>query len=562
LKFLSKYRAPKTEEEKKKLNKERLLLILSGIMIGISFPPFPFPVTLLLFVGFIPYLYVLENRKTLSEINRATYLMTFVMTVVTVYWVGSWQSEADPFLMMGGGAMLLALPGVMLIPSTLYYLSTKVFKNRYCFWLLPVFWVAAEYLLTLTDLKFPWVIMGNGLVKFSTFIQAADIIGVFGLSLVVLYMNFFIYKSLVSYKEGNSNFRKYALVVVVFFIVFITYGIIKTSTFNISERTVKVGIIQPDINPWKKWELGTVQDFIKNYTELSQTAVKQDAKIILWPETALPVYIMSGKYEAELDSIYKFLEENNVSLLTGMPHIKFYYDSTKVPDDAKFNKTSNYHYATYNSVLLLESGTRDYQFYGKMQLVPLGEHVPFSNQFKFLAELFKWGVGLGGWNVGKDTTVFKISIFDSGKDVEVNIGGIVCYESIYPLYVTNFVKRGADFIAVVTNDSWYGKSSGPFQHKEFAALRAIENRRTVVRCANGGVSCIINAVGETISETEMFTRTVLVGEVPLQTESTFYTAHPAIVTTVVSVISLWIVGLNILLFIKRKLKTQSDNKDG
>ena len=115
---------------------------------------------------------------------------------------------------------------------------------------------------------------------------------------------------------------------------------------------------------------------------------------------------------------------------------------------------------------------------------------------------------------------------------------------------------------VVTNDSWYGISSGPFQHKEFAALRAIENRRTVVRCANGGVSCIINAVGETISETEMFTRTVLVGEVPLQTESTFYTEHPAIATTVVSVISLWIVGLNILLFIKRKLKTQSDNKDG
>jgi apolipoprotein N-acyltransferase len=277
LKLLSKYRIPKTEEEKKKLNKERLLLILSGILIGFSFPPFPFPVTLLLFVGFIPYLYVLENRKTLSEINRATYLMTIVMTVVTVYWVGSWQSEADTFLMMGGGVLLFALPGVMLIPSTLYYLSTKIFKKKYCFWLFPVFWVTAEYLLTLTDLKFPWVVMGNGLVKFSTFIQAADIIGVFGLSLVVLYINFFSYKSLVSYQEGNSNYRRFALVVVLFFVVFITYGMIKISTFNISERKLEVGIIQPDINPWKKWELGTVQEFIDNYLELSRVAVDQDA---------------------------------------------------------------------------------------------------------------------------------------------------------------------------------------------------------------------------------------------------------------------------------------------
>ncbi|UCH66918.1 MAG: apolipoprotein N-acyltransferase [Ignavibacterium sp.] len=560
--MLSKYRIPKTEGEKKKLNKERLLLILSGIIIGISFPPFPFPITLFLFVGFIPYLYVLENRKTFAEINRATYLMTFVLTVVTVYWVGSWQSEADPFLMMGGAALLFALPAVMLIPSTIYYLSTKVFKKKYCFWLFPLFWVTAEYLLTLTDLKFPWVVMGNGLVKFNTLIQAADIIGVFGLSLVVLYTNFFGYKAYVAYREGNSNYKKFAFVIALFFVVFLTYGIVKISTFKISERTVKVGIIQPDINPWKKWELGTVQDFIDNYTELSQTAIKQGAKIIIWPETALPVYVMSGKYDAELDSIYKFLEENNISLLTGMPHIKFYYDSTNIPDDAKFNKTSNYHYATYNSVLLLEPDSRDYQFYGKMQLVPLGEHVPFSNQFEFLANVFKWGVGLGGWNVGQDTTVFTTHINNSGTEEEVNIGGIVCYESIFPLYVTNFVDRGADFITVVTNDSWYGNSSGPYQHKEFAALRAIENRRTVVRCANGGVSCIINALGETITETEMFTRNVLVGDVPLQTECTFYTKNPAIITTVVSAMSLWIVGLNILLFIKLKLKTESDNKDG
>jgi apolipoprotein N-acyltransferase len=297
-----------------------------------------------------------------------------------------------------------------------------------------------------------------------------------------------------------------------------------------------------------------MQNMVENYLQLSQQAADDGAQLILWPETALPVYLMNSGYRAELDSIYKFLEENNVSLLTGMPHIKFYYDSTKAPVNAKFNKGGNYRYTTYNSVLLLEPGKREYQQYGKIHLVPLGEHVPFADQFSFLADVFKWGVGLGGWNVGKDTVVFKASVQIDGEDELVNINGQVCYESIFPLFATNFVQRGAELIAVVTNDSWYGNSSGPYQHKEFAVLRAVENRRAVVRCANGGISSIINPLGITEAETEMFTRTVLVGDVSLQNEKTFYTEHPTIIITIISVLSLWIVGLNILLFIKNKFK--------
>jgi len=536
------------------IRKERLFLILSGVLLGISFPPLPFPFTLLLFVGFVPYLIVLKNRQSLAEINRATYLMSFVFCLVTVYWVGSWQEEADPFLMMGGGALLLALPAVMIIPSTLYYLSIKVIKIKISFWLFPVFWITAEYLLTLTDLKFPWLILGHGLAKFTTFIQAADVIGAFGLSLVVLYINLLLYKAYAHYKKERKISVKYFVIAASIFLVFIVYGVIKISSFHPSDKKIKVGLVQPNLNPWKKWELGNLQNMVHNYLQLSQQAVDSGAKLILWPETALPVYLMNGAHQAELDSIYKFLEENNVSLLTGMPHIKFYYDSTKVPLDAKLNNGGNYPYTTYNSVLLLQQGTREYQHYGKMHLVPLGEHVPFADQFSFLADVLKWGVGLGGWNVGKDTIVFKSSIQFNGKDEPVKINGQVCYESIFPLFAPNFVQRGAELIAVVTNDSWYGNSSGPYQHKEFAALRAVENRRSIIRCANGGISCIINPLGVTEAETEMFTRTVIVGNVSLHNEKTFYTEHPAIIITIISVLSLWIVGLNILLFIKNKFK--------
>jgi len=189
-----------------------------------------------------------------------------------------------------------------------------------------------------------------------------------------------------------------------------------------------------------------------------------------------------------------------------------------------------------------------------MHLVPLGEHVPFADQFSFLADVFKWGVGLGGWNVGKDTVVFSTRINIDGNADSIKIAALICYESIFPLLAPNFVQRGVELIAVVTNDSWYGNSIGPYQHKEFAVLRAVENRRVVVRCANGGISTIINPLGITEAETEMFTRTVLVGDVSLQNEKTFYTEHPAVITTIISVLSLWIVGLSILLFLKRKFK--------
>lgn len=554
MKLFSKYWVPKTPEEKKKLKNERLLLILSGVLLGISFPPFPFPFTLLSFVGFIPYLIVLKNRQTLAEINRATYLMAFVFCAITIYWVGSWQAEADSFLMIGGGALLLALPAVMIIPSTLYYLSVKVFKVKISFWLFPVFWVTAEYLLTLTDLKFPWLILGDGLAKFTTFIQAADIIGAFGLSLVVLYINLLLYKAYFHYKEERKISVKYFVIAVSFFLVFIVYGMIKISSFKPSDKNVRVGLIQPNINPWKKWDLGSLQNMVENYLQLSQQAVDDGAQIIIWPETALPVYLMNGNYQAELDTIYKFLEKNNVSLLTGMPHINFYYDSSKAPADAKFSKSGNYYYTTYNAALLLKPGTREYQQYGKMQLVPLGEHVPFVDQFTFLSDIFKWGVGLTGWNVGKDTLVFRTEIDIDGKVDSIKIAPIICFESVFPLFVANFVQRGAEFIAIVTNDSWYGNSSGPYQHKEFAALRAVENRRSVVRSANGGISTIINPLGITEAETKMFTRTVLVGDISLQNEKTFFTENPAIITTIISMISLWIVGLSILLLIKNKFK--------
>lgn len=551
MKLFSKYKVQLSPEEKKQRRKERLLLILSGIILGISFPPFPFPFTLLIFVGLIPYFIVIKRRTTLASISSATFLFSLVFSLITIYWVGSWSSEADPYLMLAGVALLLVYPCVMLIPSTLFYLTRKVFPKFDAIWFFPLFWVTLEYLLTQTDLRFPWLLLGHGLAKFNLFIQGADIVGTNGLSLIAAYLNVLLFKSFFE-KNSEEKFRLKPLLIAVFiFLCMIIYGIYKTSTFRISERKVRIGIVQPNLNPWDKWSTGNLSDLLNMYLTLSQKCVDEGAEVILWPETALPVYAFGGTYPMVENSIYNFLDTNNVSLLTGMPDIIYDLNQNNIPEDSKYSGPGNYYYRTYNAVLGLNPGSRNIQRYGKMKLVPLGERVPFVDQFAFLGDLLKWGVGITGWNIGKDTTVFKIK---NEKIDTIKVGGLVCYESVDPVFVTAFVQKGAELITVVTNDSWYGKSSGPYQHKDFAMLRAVENRRSVVRCANGGVSCIINAKGNILAETEMFEKTTLVGEVPLQDEKTFYSENPLIVPILCSVFSFWIFGMNILIWLKSKFK--------
>jgi apolipoprotein N-acyltransferase len=470
------------------------------------------------------------------------------MSLITVYWVGSWQSSADPFLMISGLVLVFFLPCVMLINSTLYFISRKVFKKDLSLYFFPFFWVTGEYLLSLTDLKFPWLTIGHGLAKFTSFIQIADIVGAFGLSFIVLWINIFIFKGLKAFKENIKVGSIYFAVAASIFILIVAYGFIRISSSNDDHKKIKVGIIQPNIDPWNKWELGGLDDMLENYFSLSQACVDEGAQIILWPETALPVYLLSGTYQREVDSIYAFLKRNNVPLLTGMPDFLIY--AKDPPRNAKYSEAGKYYYTTYNSILLFQPDRSEVQRYGKMHLVPLGEHTPFVDQLPFLGDLLKWGVGISGWNVGQDTTVFK---FVNNKDT-IKIGGLVCYESVFPTFPNYFVDRGAEFLTVLTNDSWYGKLSGPYQHKEFANLRAVENRRAVVRCANGGVSCLINKFGVTEVETEMFTRTHLVVDVPLNNEKTFYTKNPLIIPVLSSAFSLWIIGINILLWMKKKFK--------
>ena len=516
--------------QNKKSRNEAGLAILSGVLLGISFPPFHF--YSLAFIALIPFFIALNKKSGLAEINRLTYLFAFVFNLITLYWVGSWTKDADPFLMLSGTVLLFFNPLLFLVPSSLFYLAKKHFSVKLSFMMLPFFWVTYEFLYSVTDFRFPWLTLGNSQPYFTSFIQIADIIGVYGLSLLIIFINIFIYWGFSEIRTNRKLSDRYFTLAVLLFVIPILYSYqVKEKEFE-KGTPLKVGLIQPDLNPWKKWDAGNLDQQIDLYLNLSRKAISKGARLIVFPESALPVYLTTPSYSRHLQKIHDFVDSTKAVLLTGMPDINF-YNNSNAPLEAKKFKNGTGAYTSYNAAYLFLPGVKEIQEYHKVKLVPFGEKIPLVDEFPFLEKFFRWNVGISGWNVGEGA--HNLAINDSLK-----LGAVICIESIYPEYVSEFVMKGANLLAVITNDSWYGKTSGPYQHAAYAILRAVENRRFVIRAANGGISEIISPTGKVISQTKLFTKTFLVGNVYPLYSKTFYTVHPYITPFLSILISLFI----------------------
>ena len=515
----------KTPEEKAALKKDRVYLILSGVLFALGFPPVPLPITL--FVALIPLLIVIERRKTFAEVTRAVYFMSFIASLIALYWVGGYTQAKDPFLMIGGFLLFFINPIAFCIPTTIYYMGRGHVARKRLLFLFPFFWVLYEVLYTLTDWSFPWLNIGNGMSNFTTFIQFADIFGIYGLSLVVVYINVFLFLGLRTYQKKKQVFNVYVILACVFLIVPLIYGAVKLEEANKQNDTIKVGVVQPNLDPYDKWAEKAIDPVLDIYVDESHKLYKQNIDLLLWPETALPIYLLDPVYRNIYESVRKLVDSSGVPLLTGMPDLRYYTKAEKKPHDVKYSKISDLYYATYNAIYVMNPHGTLPQRYGKMKLVPFGERVPFVDQIPLLGDLMRWGVGLSGWNVGEELTVFSVKV--PSRADSVHIGGVICYESIYPEPVRHLAASGAECIVVVTNDSWYGNTSGPYQHRDYAKIRAVENRRNIVRAANGGISCIIDSYGRIMSQTKMYERTTYTGNVNLSHESTFYMKYPDII---------------------------------
>jgi apolipoprotein N-acyltransferase len=513
--------------------REYTLAILSGVLLGFAYPPYGIVGGFFAFVGLVPLFFAIQRTTRFRETLRIAWVGMFVFGLVATYWVGGWNGEGnvDGFLMLGGVLLMLVHPFFLVVPFLLFDVTRRRFGVRWAFGLLPVFYAGFEYFHSFGDLSFPWLSLYNTQTYNTALIQFIALTGPYALTMLLVTINILCYYLVSGTRRPKQVGLVGACLVALIGIPFL-YG---THVLNEPEprgKALTMTVLQPNINPWAKWQADENRVMDTNYiaTKRAIADAHSNTELIIWPETAIPFAITSPTETYHLDQFYKFLDSIHLPILTGFPDMEFYLPGQPVPDDAKPTHSEGVTYRSWNSAMLnyRDDHGRHIERYHKQVLVPLGEHVPFIDQFPIFGKIFSWTVGMGSWNRGTGYDLLRLPMAQAGwkhsNDTAV-LSTLICYESIYPSFVRHFVDGGAEALVIITNDGWYGKSPGPFQHDQFAVLRAVENRRWIARSANTGISSFIDDKGRFVAQSPLFEQTSLTQRVPLLDEKTIYTSY-------------------------------------
>jgi apolipoprotein N-acyltransferase len=502
------------------------LALLSGVLLGISFPPFPTGACAA--IAFAPFFILFEDVVEYGKALRLSYLVFLVFNLIALYWTGGFTHAKDWYLMTAGLAVLAFHPMFFWATILPFIFIRKRLGFNAAVLAFPFIWVGYDYFRSLTEYSFPWLTLGNTQTYNLASIQIAEYTGVYGLSFWLLVLNvllYFLATNVVRKKWGliSGKSISFALILVV---VYALPHVIGNSILNrgqhaepAEQKPLRVGIVQPNIDPFEKWT-GDTEGEIALQDSMTVEAARKGAKLVLWSETAVPEGILEPSHEDHLRMLRRLVDTLHIDLMTGMIDYLVYSTNGPYPKSSK-TSVNGIRFDAFNSSLLLRWDTPQIQKYDKIHLVPYAERVPYSEFLSFLNAM-QWNFGIGGWGIGKDTAIFTIR---DSTGISRSFANMICYESIYPDFVRQFVLRGAQFITVITNDSWWGNTSGAYQHKQYGILRAIENRRWVVQCANGGISCIIDPYGNIMRQTDMYSRTVMTGDIYPRSDVTFYTKH-------------------------------------
>ncbi|MCM8779873.1 MAG: apolipoprotein N-acyltransferase, partial [Candidatus Omnitrophica bacterium] len=288
-------------------------------------------------------------------------------------------------------------------------------------------------------------------------IQISDITGAYGVSFLVMLVNASLWK------------RKFFFAVACLILVF-GYGIFRLN-HKIDGEKIGITVIQGNVPQELKWVREEKEKILEKYTGLTRQAVVDKADLLIWPETAMPVVLEEepGIFKA----VSSLAKKINKPILTGVVR----------------SENKNY----FNSAVLFSPDGELIQHYDKIHLVPFGEYIPLRQPFIFLERL----APIEDFRRGKDYILFQIR--NPKSEIRKKFGVLICFEDIFPELARRFVQRGADFLVNITNDAWFGKTSAAYQHLQSSVFRAIENRVSVVRSANTGVSGFISAQGKIIS---------------------------------------------------------------
>ncbi|MBE5319565.1 apolipoprotein N-acyltransferase [Pedobacter sp. MR2016-19] len=516
-----------------------LLALLSAFLLWLAWPPMPFTTPLLL-IGLVPLFIALDSisgnaeKKQGKRIFLTAGLTFLAWNTASIYWVYNAISAYNgpavalpvSLIPYGLGALL------MTFAFWLYYRLGKYVNKKIAYLGLIAFYIALEYLQQTWDLAFPWMTLGNGLAGMHQLAQWYDYTGIYGGSLWILLSNILAFEAYKKFKSqtGYLRFRTagiWALVV----IIPISISLTKYFTAEQKGTPSNVVVVQPNIDPYQKLENIPPAEQIKILTHLSDSIGQSNTEYFIWPETAIPNYADEDRIRSNNDfiNLQSFLSKyKNGTLITGIESIKIYQDKKTIT--AKFDNQKGLYFDNFNTAMQVENSA-NVQFYHKSKLVPGVEKMPFPKVFSFLDGVFaQLGGTVGGWGWQEKPSVLYAQ---SG----IGAAPVVCYESLWGEWIGQQVKDGAQFIAIITNDGWWGNTSGKDQHMMYAKLRAIETHRDVARSANTGISCFINQRGDVTQSTKWWTRTALKANINLNDEITFYVKSGDIIAKILSLLA-------------------------
>lgn len=492
--------------------KKLFLAILFGLLLGLSWPAGG--LTPLLFVAFVPLIFLFEQSKSekRSIFFWRFYLGFFIWNALTTWWL--WNATV-----FGMFFAMLVNSLLMTMVVLLWRRVDKTLRKKAGLIFIPFAWICFEKMHLVWDFSWPWLNLGNGFASYPNWIQWYEYTGSFGGTLWVWVVNIAIYHTLTKFRstKNYTAFVKPLLLIALPILV----SVLILLQFEEEETTpLSVTVVQPNIDPYNEKYNLTHQDLYRNLLAQITPELNKKTDLIVTPET----YFSEGAGEHlarfEQSKLYldilEFATQNEIQFLTGIQFYNTYSDETKTESANKLK--NNYWADFYNSAFLTD--TTAVHEYHKSKLVVGVETLPYRKIVEPL--LGNAMLDLGGTLYVRATQKEReaFPLYNGAK-----VGPIICYESVYGEFVTEYVLAGATLLAIMTNDAWWGNTPGHKQHLAYAKLRAIETRRPIVRSANTGISAFITPTGEITSQLEYDKKGVITASVFPQTKTTFYVQY-------------------------------------
>lgn len=475
--------------------------VASGLLLGAAFPPLN--LWALALVGAVPLLWGLDE---LAARNRTVPLRAWAGTAFAAGWLSGltyfaillwWIVLLDapaltiPWVRYPG---TFAIAGWLALYNGLFALAFAWVRARTGApaWLAaPAFWVVADGLRGWGELGFPWGHLGYSLISFPAALQTASVAGVFGLTAWAILLSALALSAL----RARGRLRPVAVALVAFAVPVILGAVRLARAPELPTR--RVALVQPNVANVDKWKPERRKDHFDNLAELTCWGVAAGAELVVWPETAAPCYLRRDRVWRQF--VADLARETGVPIFTGYP------DYQIVTGDGEPRTTFT------NSAALFTPDGGLVRAMDKIQLVPFGERVPFS---QWIPALSRVDFGEADFVPGERTVRFDLDGW--------SFGNLVCFEAIFPALTRRYANEGVDVLVNITNDSWFGAGSGARQHADMAILRCVETGCGMARGANSGISLGADPWGRTFGETALFTRDVSIVDVPLRVGRTVY----------------------------------------